>query len=72
MKFFMDNNISPVYTHALAILAEVQKNDIHHLRDFFDENAEDVDWIRALGSDGGWVIISGDQRISRNKAEQAA
>lgn len=72
MKFFIDNCISPVYAQALAVLAEVQRHDIHHLRDFFSPDVKDIDWIRALGDDGGWVIVSGDPRISRSKAERAA
>jgi hypothetical protein len=31
-----------------------------------------VDWIRALETDGDWVVISGDTRISRGRAERAA
>ena len=72
MKFFLDNNISPVHAEALAILGEVQKHDIHHLRTFFSPETPDLDWIRVLAEDGGWTIVSGDQRIARNKAERAA
>jgi hypothetical protein len=72
VKFFIDNCISRVQAQALGILGEVQKHDIHHLRDFFPEDTKDVEWIRALGEDGDWVIVSGDPRISRSKAERAA
>lgn len=57
---------------ALAVLAEVQRHDLHHLREFFHADTKDVDWIRELGTDGEWIIISGDPRITRSKAERAA
>ena len=72
MKIFVDNNISPRLVEAIRILAEVQQLHIEHLRDRFPQDAKDVDWIGALGREGGWVIVSGDTRISRSKAEQAA
>lgn len=72
MRFFADNCISPTYVRAIRVLAEVQKYEIVHLRERFSPATADVDWIRALGSEADWVIISGDPRISRSKGERAA
>lgn len=38
----------------------------------FDRDASDVHWISALAEEPDWVIVSGDPRISRSRAEQAA
>lgn len=72
MKFFLDNCIAPVFVKALNILAERQGYPIVHLRKNFPANTKDPEWIRALGEEGDWIIVSGDPRISRGKAEQQA
>jgi hypothetical protein len=73
LRFFFDNCISPRYTRALRVLAEVQKYELLHLAEKFDrEDIKDEDWIRALGEEGDWVIISGDPRITKGKAEKRA
>jgi PIN like domain len=38
----------------------------------FPRNAPDIDWITALSTEGRWTIISGDRRITRNRAEYHA
>lgn len=72
MKFFLDNCIAPVFAKALNILAEKQGYPIVHLRDQFPTHTKDPEWIRALADEGDWVIVSGDPRISRGKAERQA
>ena len=75
MKFFLDNNISHRLAAALLVLdhhAEQEKWTISHLRDRFAPHTEDVTWLGALGREGEWIVISGDIRISRNRAERAA
>jgi hypothetical protein len=41
-----------------------------HLRTKFPADTRDVDWIRTLASEGDWVIVSGDIRISQNEFER--
>lgn len=72
MKFFLDNCISPRFARALKILAEVQQYEITHLAEKFDRSEKDENWLKVLGIEGGWVIVSADPRISRGKAEQKA
>ncbi|MGH9158578.1 MAG: hypothetical protein ACRD2X_01125, partial [Vicinamibacteraceae bacterium] len=72
MRFFLDNCISPVLARALNVLAEVQQYQIVHLRERFEPDTKDVAWITILAGEQGWVILSGDTRISRSKAEKAA
>ena len=44
-----------------------------HLRDKFEKvNIEDVEWMKALASEAGWIIITADVRIRRNPHEVAA
>ena len=70
MKFFFDNCISPNIVDALLCLDS--RHTLTHLRTKFASNTPDVDWIRALAKEGGWIVISGDTRISRGRAERAA
>lgn len=48
------------------------EHEIVALRDKFLPTIKDVDLIAELSSQGGWVLISGDRRITRNKAEKHA
>ena len=73
MKFFFDNCISPAYVKALRILAAVQGYDLVHLAEKFNRaDVKDVEWLHTLGTEGGWVIVSGDPRIARGQAERKA
>jgi hypothetical protein len=70
VRFFFDNCVSPHVVEALRCLEP--RHELEHLRDRFPEGALDPDWIKQLGEEGGWTIVSGDPRISRGKAERAA
>lgn len=48
------------------------EHEIVALRDKFPPNIKDVDLIAELSKQGGWIFISGDRRITRNRAEKAA
>lgn len=47
-------------------------HEIVPLRDRFPANIKDVDLIAELSKQGGWIFISGDRRITRNRAEKGA
>lgn len=70
MRFFFDNCISPNIVEALVHLDS--RHHLKHLRAKFEQGISDPDWIRRLGQEGNWIIISGDPRISRGQAERAA
>ena len=73
MKILTDHNISPKVAKALnALVEDHQGSRVVALRDRFPINTSDVDWIGALGREGGWSVLSGDLHIQRNKAERAA
>ena len=71
MKVMVDENLPPAMAKALAALF-AGKHEVVHLREKFGAAVKDTEWIGALNAEGHWVIISGDRRIAKNKAEQQA
>ena len=71
MRFFLDNCISPKIARALDVLEE-PRHEIIALRAKFHSSTPDPEWLRALGDEGDWIVVSGDPRISRSKAERKA
>jgi hypothetical protein len=49
-----------------------EEHEIVALRDKFPPNIKDVDLIAELSKQGDWIFISGDRRITRNRAERNA
>ena len=49
-------------------------HEARHIRDLAcGRDASDLDWIRFLTENGAdWIVVTGDGRIARNKAERAA
>jgi hypothetical protein len=72
VRFFLDNTLPPRFAQVLEILEGDDGNEVVHLRSKFPSETKDVDWIRTLASEGDWVIISGDIRISQNQFERKA
>jgi hypothetical protein len=52
--------------------AELQKHEIVHLRQRFDDDTPDPVWISTLANERNWIIISADVRITRSPVERAA
>lgn len=71
MKVLLDNNLSPKIARALNELFHPD-HEVVALRDKFETDISDEEWINALSADGRWIVISGDRRITRNNAEYAA
>ncbi len=71
MKVFFDHNMSPAMARALAELFRKQ-HEVTFLAEKFARDTRDIDWISALSSEGQWIVISGDRRITRNRAEYHA
>jgi PIN like domain len=72
LKFFFDNTTTPRLVAALRALEGGEGHKLEHLRERFAPDTPDVNWIRTLGTEGDWVIISGDVRISQNQFERRA
>lgn len=71
MNVLLDHNMSFRIAHALQELFG-DAHTVQALSEKFPKNTSDVDWINALSSEGRWTIISGDRRITRNRAEYNA
>lgn len=71
MRVLFDNNLPPRLARALNELF-AGEHQVVALRDKFAQDIDDVDWIRQLSLEGTWVIVSGDRRITRNRAERDA
>jgi PIN like domain len=72
LKVFLDNNLSPYLALALNALLEPEGDQVVHLRDRFPPDTEDLVWIEALSAEVGWIVISADRRIHRNRLEREA
>ena len=48
------------------------RHQVTHLSEKFPRRTDDVVWMKALGEEKDWVVISGDLRITRNPAEREA
>jgi hypothetical protein len=72
LEGFLDNNLSPYLARALNALLEPEGDQVVHLSERFPRQTEDRIWINALGEEGGWVVISADRRIYRNRLEREA
>lgn len=67
----VDECISPILARALRELFSID-HEIVHIRERFGARTTDLAWIKALSDEGGWIIISADRRISRNRTEMHA
>lgn len=73
MKFLLDNNLSPRLARGLHELSQVESAiAVVHLRERFAPDTPDIDWIRELGAEGGWYVITHDRAILKNPLERQA
>lgn len=71
MKVLIDENLPPAMAKALAALF-IGQHEVIHLRQRFGKGVKDLEWISELSREGRWVVVSGDRRITRVKAELRA
>lgn len=64
MRFFVDNNLSEHLAKGMKAFGE----DVIHLKDLFDEDADDAIWLRYLG-ENSLFLVTRDERVRRNPAE---
>jgi len=67
VKLFLDNCLSPHLASALHALSEHDGHKVEHLRQKFQGNTPDEEWLPALAREGDWVVISGDLRIFKTR-----
>jgi PIN domain-containing protein len=68
LTFFLDRQIGK-YVVAAALRGAGANVEIHD--DHFAQATPDLDWIPVVGA-RGWVLITKDQNIRRNRLERAA
>jgi predicted nuclease of predicted toxin-antitoxin system len=72
LKLLVDENVQIVIARSLQALFK-GTHEIIALRDKFGRSGvTDLEWITALGKEGGWSVLTADIRISKNKIERAA
>jgi predicted nuclease of predicted toxin-antitoxin system len=67
VTFFFDNTFPPQLVKILKIL----NVDARHLQDDFPADTDDVDWLPEVGRKG-WVVVTGDRKISKKPPERKA
>ena len=74
MNVFFDNCTAPVLATTLGGYISNYGHSAHHIRTLpCGASAPDIVWMDMLAqSKQDWVVITGDARIQRNKAERAA
>ncbi|MBV1790564.1 DUF5615 family PIN-like protein [Marinobacterium sp. D7] len=70
MKFFIDHNLPPRLARAINELCG-EDHLVIHLKERFDQSTPDVEWIRTLASEGGWIVITQD-RLKKADHEKEA
>lgn len=64
----VDNDLPPRLASALNLIFADDGDQIVALREKFGRhNLKDEEWIPALGAEGGWAVISADQRIAKRR-----
>lgn len=71
MRVLIDENLPPALARSLNALFN-GKHEVIHIRDRFGPGVTDVEWITRLSDEGRWIVVSGDRRITRNRAEYNA
>ena len=59
MNLFLDNCLAIRHARALNAIIQPDGHSVVHLRDKFAADKPDVEWLRELGREGGWIVISG-------------
>jgi hypothetical protein len=73
VRFFFDACLSVNLAEAMAGLRRPGEHyEVVHLSSRWPSGCDDAEWISALGREGGWIIVSGDERIARKGPERLA
>lgn len=74
MKIFFDNCTSPVLASTLNGFVQNSGHSAHHISTLpCGRHAKDVVWMDMLGNSREvWLVITGDGRIQKNRAERLA
>lgn len=75
MKFLLDHNLPPVWAKGLKEFSARQFEpksftEVVALRDKFPHGTPDTEWLKLLGEEGGWAVVSADFFRSKGNAER--
>lgn len=72
MKLLVDNNLPPRLGRGFGALF-AGLHTVEHIRDKFGTGSlTDEEWIKRLGDEGGWCVLSGDRNIARKRPSRDA
>jgi hypothetical protein len=66
----VDNNLSPSLARSFSPLFD--EHQFVSLRDKFPANTKDVEWISALGAEGGWAALTAERKLKTRPHERLA
>ena len=71
MKFLFDANLPPSLARGVAELSKFDPavEQVIPLVDRFPRNTPDLEWLRALAGEGGWIVVSMDP-FKKSSAER--
>jgi hypothetical protein len=74
VNVFFDNCTSPVLASTLHGFIQHRGHEARHIMDMpCGRDATDLEWIEMLRRDSRvWLVVTGDDRIRKNKAERTA
>lgn len=70
MKFFFDEMFGPRIVRLMNTLLAREGVEFKRLTEKFPSGTDDGFWIRPLGAEKGWIILSGDNKIWKNSHER--
>lgn len=72
MKVLFDENLPGLLAESVQVLARDEPYEVHHVIPWLGKGTSDVNWMKAVGSEGGWIVISNDHHIATRPHEIAA
>lgn len=77
MNFLFDQNLPPAWaktfsaaSNGAGLFLPGYLGQVQHLQNRFARNADDIEWLTALGKEGGWAVVSGDSFRKGRGAER--
>lgn len=75
MNFFIDYNLPPNWAAVIAAASKGafssdQVGEVRYIRDRFAADTPDAEWLRTLGEERDWTVISGDAFRKKKGAER--
>lgn len=63
MKILFDENLPPVLAESIHVPAQGEGCQVHHVIPWMGAGTSDANWIKEVGREGGWIVVSNDHHI---------